>query len=134
MSNNLPEKQTGRKAAKYRGVKCLNCSHPLDLSDVYCSYCGQINSMKKLSLGDYIKEFFSSIVNYDSRLRYTLKDILFKPGTITKNYVGGQRLKYANPFRFFLSVSIIYFLLQSLITTFSGNNTFVNLKSRGHHS
>lgn len=129
MSNNLPEKQTGRKAAKYRGVKCLNCSHPLDLSDVYCSYCGQINSTKKLSLGDYIKEFFSSIVNYDSRLRYTLKDILFKPGTITKNYVGGQRLKYANPFRFFLSVSIIYFLLQSLITTFSGNNPFVNLNN-----
>ena len=129
MSNNLPEKQTGRKAAKYRGVKCLNCSHPLDLSDVYCSYCGQINSMKKLSLGDYIKEFFSSIVNYDSRLRYTLKDILFKPGTITKNYVGGQRLKYANPFRFFLSVSIIYFLLQSLITTFSSNNPFVNLNN-----
>ncbi|MBW2936647.1 DUF3667 domain-containing protein [Aureisphaera sp. CAU 1614] len=129
MSNTLPEKQTGRKAAKYRGVKCLNCSHPLDLSDVYCSYCGQINSTKKLSLGDYIKEFFSSIVNYDSRLRYTLKDILFKPGTITKNYVGGQRLKYANPFRFFLSVSIIYFLLQSLITTFSSYNPFVNLNN-----
>jgi len=101
MSNTLPEKQTGRKAAKYRGVKCLNCGHPLDLSDVYCSYCGQINSTKKLSLGDFFKEFFSSIVNYDSRLRYTLKDLLFKPGTITKNYVGGQRLKYASPFRFF---------------------------------
>jgi len=129
MSNTLPEKQTGRKAAKYRGVKCLNCSHPLDLSDVYCSYCGQINSTKKLSLGDFFKEFFSSIVNYDSRLRYTLKDLLFKPGTITKNYVEGQRLKYANPFRFFLSVSILYFLLQSLITTFSGNNPFVNLNN-----
>ncbi|MEZ4875578.1 MAG: DUF3667 domain-containing protein, partial [Flavobacteriaceae bacterium] len=65
-------------------------------------------------------EFFSSIVNYDSRLRYTLKDLLFKPGTITKNYVQGKRLKYANPFRFFLSISIIYFLIQSLISTFSG--------------
>lgn len=129
MSNSLPEKQTGRKAVKYRGVKCLNCSHPLDLSDVYCSYCGQINSTKKLSLGDFFKEFFSSIVNYDSRLRYTLKDILFKPGTITKNYVGGQRLKYANPFRFFLSVSIIYFLLQSLITTLSGSSNFVNFNN-----
>jgi hypothetical protein len=129
MSNNLPEKQTGRKAAKYRGVKCLNCNHPLDLSDIYCSYCGQINSTKKLSLSDFFKEFFSSILTYDSRLRYTLKDILFKPGTITKNYVGGQRLKYANPFRFFLSVSIIYFLLQSLISTVSGSNSLINFNN-----
>lgn len=129
MSDTLPEKQTGRKAAKYRGVECLNCSHPLDLSDIYCSYCGQINSTKKLSLGDFFKEFLSSIVNYDSRLRYTLKDILFKPGTITKNYVEGQRLTYANPFRFFLSVSIIYFLLQSLITSFSGKNSLINFNN-----
>src|SRR5690606_19806386 len=38
---------------------------------------------------------------------------LFRPGVITKNYVNGERLKYANPYRFFLSVSIIYFLLES---------------------
>ncbi|MEZ4778443.1 MAG: DUF3667 domain-containing protein [Flavobacteriaceae bacterium] len=129
MSSTLPEKSNSRRAAKYRGVHCLNCGHPLDLSDVYCSYCGQLNSTKKLAFTDFFKEFFSSIVNYDSRLRYTIKDILFKPGTITKNYVEGQRLKYANPFRFFLSVSIIYFLIQSLISTFSGNNAFINLNN-----
>lgn len=128
MSETLPEKSNSRKASRYRGVQCLNCSHPLDLSDVYCAYCGQLNSTKKLAFTDFFKEFFSSFVNYDSRLRYTIKDLLFKPGTITKNYVEGQRLKYANPFRFFLSVSIIYFLLQSLITTFSpGSGTGVNL-------
>tara|TARA_A100000171_G_C2139835_1_gene154054 strand:- start:5157 stop:6062 length:906 start_codon:yes stop_codon:yes gene_type:complete len=32
--------------------------------------------------------------------------------------VKGERLRYANPFRFFLSVSIIYFLLNGLINTF----------------
>ena len=128
---NLPEKQSGRKATKYRGAKCLNCGHPLDLSDRYCSYCGQLNSTKQLSLGDFLGEFLSSIVNYDSRLRYTLKDLLFKPGTITKNYVEGQRLKYANPFRFFLSISIVYFLLQGLIVNVGGNNNFVNFDEDG---
>ncbi|OAB76133.1 hypothetical protein ULVI_13840 [Cochleicola gelatinilyticus] len=34
----------------------------------------------------------------------------------------GQRLKYANPFRFFLSVSIIYFLLYSVVTYFEDNS------------
>lgn len=126
MSSNKPVKDKGRKATVYRGVKCLNCKHPLDLSDLYCSYCGQLNTTKQLSLKDFFSEFIGSILTYDSRLRYTIKDLLFKPGRITANYVKGQRLKYANPFRFFLSVSIIYFLVQSLISTITGTSQFVN--------
>jgi hypothetical protein len=124
VSSEKPVKSKGRKAAIYRGAKCLNCKHPLDLSNVYCSYCGQLNTTKQLSLKDFFGEFIGSVITYDSRLRYTVKDLLFKPGTITKNYVSGQRLKYANPFRFFLSVSIIYFLVQGLISTFSGTSWF----------
>ncbi|MFT5103929.1 MAG: hypothetical protein ACI86C_001590 [Candidatus Latescibacterota bacterium] len=107
-----------RKAAKYRGHDCLNCKHQLTLSDVYCSYCGQLNTTKTLSLKDFFGEFLGSLFTYDSRLRYTIRDLLFRPGVITRNYVNGQRLRYANPFRFFLSVSIIYFVLQGLIGTF----------------
>jgi hypothetical protein len=124
VSTNKPLIQRGRKAAKYRGAECLNCGHPLDVSDVYCSYCGQLNTTKQLSIKDFIGEFLSSVFTYDSRLRFTVKDLLFKPGTITRNYVKGQRLKYANPFRFFLSVSIIYFILQSLISTFTNSSQF----------
>lgn len=105
-----------RKAIRYRGTECLNCNHPLDKSDVYCPYCSQINSKKQLSVLDFISEFVGSILVYDSRLRHTLRDLLFHPGQITKNYTGGQRLKYANPFRFFLSVSIIYFIIKGLIS------------------
>ena len=125
MSSDKLVKQKGRKAAKYRGAECLNCGHPLDLSDLYCSYCGQLNTTKQLSLKDFFGEFIGSVFTYDSRLRYTIKDLLFKPGRITYNYVKGQRLKYANPFRFFLSVSIIYFLIQSLISTITGEPQFI---------
>lgn len=105
-----------RKSIRHRGTECLNCKHPLDKSDVYCPYCSQINSKKQLSVIDFISEFVGSILVYDSRLRHTLRDLLFHPGRITKNYTEGQRLKYANPFRFFLSVSIIYFILKGLIS------------------
>ncbi len=130
MSKKIPVKNTSRKATIYRGVKCLNCGQPLDLSDKYCSYCGQLNTTKQLSLKDFFGEFIGSILTYDSRLRYTLKDLLFKPGTITKNYVQGQRLKYANPFRFFLSISIIFFLISGLITSLNnGKSSFVNVNN-----
>lgn len=105
----------GRKSLQYRGTKCLNCQHPLDISDVYCPYCSQLNSNKQLSAKDFFDQFLSSIVVYDSRLRNTLKDLLFRPGVITRNYARGQMLKYANPFRFFLSVSLIYFLVNGLM-------------------
>ena len=113
MKRTNEEFSKGRKSFQYRGTKCLNCEHPLDKSDVYCAFCSQINSHKQLSARDFFAEFLSSILVYDSRLRNTLKHLLFRPGIVTKNYVAGQRLKYANPFRFFLSVSIIYFLMES---------------------
>ena len=106
---------SGRKSFKYRGSKCLNCDHPLDKSDRYCPRCSQINSDKHLSASDFFAEFIGSIIVYDSRLRNTVRDILFHPGKMTENYIKGQRMKYANPFRFFLSVSIIYILFQSVV-------------------
>lgn len=133
MSNQLPEKSKGRKAAKYRGAKCLNCGTPLDLSDVYCSYCGQLNTTKSLALKDFLGEFIGSIITYDSRFRYTVKDLLFRPGVITRNYVHGQRLKYANPFRFFLSVSIIFFLVQGLITAYQSDDSIFSLWRDGEN-
>lgn len=121
-----------RKSLQYRGTECLNCGHPLDRSDVYCPQCSQLNSNKQLSAKDFFAEFLSSILVYDSRLRNTLKDLLFRPGIMTKNYVKGRRLKYANPFRFFLSVSIIYFLLQGFLAIVqpreNGNLLGLNVK------
>jgi hypothetical protein len=118
----------GRKAMKYRAAECRNCGHPLELTDRYCSYCSQLNTTKNLQLKDFFGEFIGSIITYDSRFRFTLKDLLFRPGVITRNYVNGQRLKYANPFRFFLSVSIIYFLLQSALGSITGNNKLIEEK------
>jgi len=115
-------KSSSRRSEKYRGTTCLNCAQSLELSDVYCPSCSQLNSTKQLSIKDFFSEFFSSIFTYDSRLRFTLKDLLLKPGIITKNYVKGQRLKYANPFRFFLSVSIAFFLLQGLVNNLNIDN------------
>lgn len=96
---------------KYRGDHCLNCDYPLEISDRYCPRCGQMNSTKKLTFNDFLEEFFSGVFAYDSRLNRTLKTLLFKPGKISKDYIEGKRTHYANPFRFYLSASIIFFLL-----------------------
>ncbi len=118
-ANILPSVEKGRKSLQYRGEKCLNCDHPLDISDRYCPSCSQLNSTKKLHFKDLFNEFFGSLFAYDSRLMLTLRVLLFRPGRISKEYVEGKRMRYANPFRFYLSVSIIFFLLSGLLSKIS---------------
>ena len=105
---------------KYRGTICLNCNHPLDVSDNFCPNCGQTNSVKKLSFDHYINEYFAGFFAYDSRINLTLFTLLFKPGKITKDYVSGKRMRYANPFRFYLSVSIIFFIIFGFSNSYDG--------------
>ena len=111
--------ERGRFSPKHRGILCLNCGHALDRSDRYCPSCSQINSTKKLNLGDFFREFFSEIFNLDSKLFRTLSSLICRPGFITKDYIKGRRVTYTNPFRFLLSLAFIYFLLFTFTTEFS---------------
>lgn len=120
----LPKIEKERHRLKYRSTVCLNCQHPLDISDEYCSNCGQLNSTKKLAFNDFFNEFFAGILAYDSRFYRTLGVLLFKPGKISKDYIEGKRVRYANPYRFYLSASIIFFLLWSIPQDF-GNNQVI---------
>ncbi|MFC4218542.1 DUF3667 domain-containing protein [Flagellimonas marina] len=110
----------GRYELRYRGDQCLNCGHPLDTSDKYCPSCSQANSTKKLSLKDFVDEFFSGLINYDSKLLKTLSVLLVRPGTITKDYINGKRVTYTNPFRFLLSLAFLYFLMVTFNNRFTG--------------
>ncbi len=117
---NLPDKpKTRRYRLQYRATECLNCGHPLDISDRYCSNCSQANSTKKLSLKDFLDEFFANLISYDSRLLKTLGALLLRPGKITKDYIAGKRVSYTNPFRFLLSLTIVYFLMINFTGNFS---------------
>ena len=106
-----------RKSKKHRGNRCLNCEHPLDLSDKYCPACGQLNSTKRLSFDDFFYEFLSGFYAYDSQLRRSLRVMLFSPGKLTKEYVQGKRASYVNPFKFYLTVTILFFIVYGFIQT-----------------
>lgn len=122
-------KPTVRSLAKYRGNQCLNCQTPLDIADKYCHQCGQLNTTKRLALKDFFTEFFANFIAYDSRVWRTITHILIKPGYVTEQYCNGKRTEYANPFRFFLTVSIVFFLLLQLAIQFSDTSHLKSQKS-----
>ena len=124
MANIPVAPKKGRYGLQYRGVECTNCGHPLDISDRFCPNCSQANSTKKLSIKDFVDEFFASLISYDSKLLKTLSALLWRPGKITKDYIAGKRISYTNPFRFLLSLAILYFLLLNISTDFGKLDEF----------
>lgn len=105
---------TKRKDQSYRSDKCLNCNTPLDVSEKYCHYCGQLNSTKKITVSDFFEEFFSNFYAYDSKLRNTFYFLFSKPGFVAKQIVDGKRQTFANPFRLFLSITILFFIIDNI--------------------
>jgi hypothetical protein len=119
---------SSQQTKKYRGIICRNCEHPLDVSDKFCCNCGQINSNKRLSLKDFINEFFANFYAYDSKLNNTLRSLFTKPGKMALDFVSGKKNSYANPFRFYLSVSLIFFILIAFILQWSTPKSSENEK------
>ena len=94
--------------------RCLNCDAQLppkedNRNEVYCSQCGQSSKESRLSFGRLLNDAISNVLNLDSRLIHTFRDI-FYPSKLTRYYIEGRRKYYVNPARLFI------FMLIALIT------------------
>ncbi|MFY7811909.1 MAG: DUF3667 domain-containing protein [Flavobacterium sp.] len=106
-----------KKMDAYKKNKlCKNCDYPLDNCNKFCTNCGQKDLNKKLSILDFIEEFFANFYAFDSKVITSLKYLVTQPGLMAKEYVEGRRLKFVNPFKLLLSLAIILGLIISLTT------------------
>ena len=93
---------------------CSNCSMIVEYR--YCPNCGQENVEVKESFGQLVLHFFYDFTHYDSKIIITLKDLLFKPGILTKEYLSGKRSTYLHPIRLYLFTSFLFFLVSLTLT------------------
>ncbi|HEY4334516.1 MAG TPA: DUF3667 domain-containing protein, partial [Puia sp.] len=87
---------------------CLNCGATVE--ERFCTRCGQENLEPKESIGHIIGHFFADITHFDSKLFVTIKDLLLRPGFLTREYVAGRRTSYLNPIRMYIFISAMFFL------------------------
>jgi hypothetical protein len=64
----------------------------------------------KESVGHLIGHFFADITHFDSKIFTTLKDLIWRPGFLTREYVEGRRAAYLNPIRMYIFISAIFFV------------------------
>ena len=88
---------------------CLNCG--TITHGRFCHVCGQENLEPKESFWHLITHFFNDITHFDGKFFTSLKDLLFKPGFLSKEYMKGRRASYLNPVRMYVFTSAIFFLL-----------------------
>ena len=88
---------------------CLNCG--TRLRGQYCGVCGQRARNRLISLWELISDAFGDLLEFDSRLWRTLIPLLRRPGQLTRDYLEGRRARYMPPFRTYLVLSIIFFVV-----------------------
>lgn len=88
---------------------CLNCG--TTVQGKYCHICGQENAEPKETFLGMVTHFFNDITHFDGKFFTTLKDLLFRPGFLSAEYMKGRRMSYLNPIRMYIFTSAIFFLI-----------------------
>lgn len=57
--------------------------------------------------------------------------LLTKPGKVSRDFIEGKRARYSNPFQFYLTVSIIFFLIMGLVDRY---HEFSNVQNQNDFS
>ncbi|WP_289058669.1 DUF3667 domain-containing protein [uncultured Flavobacterium sp.] len=91
---------------------CLNCRHVVEQK--FCPNCGQENSDSRKTFHHLFIHFFEDLTHYENAFWKTIKNLLFKPSTLTKEYLSGRRLSYLAPVRLYIFISFITFFLIAM--------------------
>jgi hypothetical protein len=91
---------------------CKNCDAVL--LGRYCVNCSQAADVHVPSTRELLHELLEGLTHSDSRLWRTLTLLWFRPGKLTREFIAGRRVAYLPPFRLYLILSIVFFLIASV--------------------
>jgi hypothetical protein len=94
--------------------KCLNCGY--EFRGHFCPDCGQEVAEFNRPFGFVVYDFMGNFFAFDTRFLRTFKYLLFHPGYLTIEFFKGRRTSYSPPFRIFVFLSFVLFLLLSFLT------------------
>ena len=92
---------------------CLNCNYVVE--NKFCPNCGQENTETRKTFHHLFIHFFEDLTHYENSFWKTIKNLMFKPGALTVEYLSGKRLSYLAPIRLYIFVSFITFFLVTIL-------------------
>jgi hypothetical protein len=92
---------------------CLNCNYVV--ADRFCPNCGQENTDTRKTFFHLFVHFFEDLTHYENAFWKTIKNLIFRPASLSKEYLSGKRMSYLAPVRLYIFVSFVTFFLLSVI-------------------
>ncbi len=109
---------------------CKNCGEPL--TGDFCGKCGQRDKESRRAFILLLQETLYTVFELDGRAYKTLWYLFTKPAFLSTEYTKGRRASYTPPLRLFLVISIGFFLLVALSTSFQSiRNTVIGVDPTG---
>ncbi len=106
---------------------CLNCNYVVE--NRFCPNCGQENTDTRKTFHHLFVHFFEDLTHYENAFWKTIKNLLLKPASLTKEYLSGKRLSYLAPVRLYIFISFVTFFIIAVFPTnkdelINGDQTF----------
>lgn len=92
---------------------CLNCGTNVQLT--YCPECGQREIDSDPTLREFLHELAEEFLHWDGKLLATFRLLVMRPGALTCEYLDGRRIRYISPLRLYLTCSLLFFFLASVV-------------------
>ena len=86
---------------------CENCG--AELQGHWCAQCGQPAIEYRRSFRHVVADLLNEFLNWDSKFFATIALLILKPWRLTNEFLTGKRVRYVNPLRLYLLVSILFF-------------------------
>lgn len=104
-----------------KDMTCLNCRQVVEKR--YCPNCGQENSDTRKTFHHLFVHFFEDLTHYENAFWKTIRNLLFRPGSLTKEYMSGKRMSYLAPVRLYIFISFVTFFLMSVLPSNDSDET-----------
>lgn len=98
---------------------CPNCEAVV--SGHFCANCGQEAILHHASTREFLHEFVGHYVALEGKLWGTVMRLLFRPGALTLEYIRGRRVRFVQPLRLYLTLSLLFFAIMKFSGGFSLN-------------
>ncbi|WP_026705745.1 DUF3667 domain-containing protein [Flavobacterium soli] len=109
---------------------CLNCNHVVEHR--FCPNCGQENIDTRKTFHHLFVHFFEDLTHYENSFWKTIRNLILKPASLTKEYLSGKRMSYLAPVRLYIFISFATFLTLSLAPDIELENGPVQLKGENN--
>jgi hypothetical protein len=93
---------------------CANCGAAL--TGPFCSRCGQSIEAVRRPAWDFIEHALETVFDFDKRGLRSVA-LLFVPGEMTAQYLAGRRARFVPPVRFYIFISLLFFLVLWVTNT-----------------